>query len=499
PTDLSHKGTAPCSAEVLKQELTGFRLTSSPLAPEFVLHRMLAEMTDCRVIKERVHRQVYYLETREGSYFLKRSSLTRSKDRIRHFFLPRRRWAEWRNLHRLHAAGITAPSPVLRGENTGPHPKVFFLLTKAVHGDPLPTAVPSHASILGRYLAHLHACGVYHADLHPENILIRPDNEPCLIDVQEVIVLPSIPRRLRIYNLGKFCSHMPLQLSSESWIGDFLREYNRSCRKPITEKELNLAAYRHQKRDYRSRTKRCFRNSTEFAIVNAPQLRGCRRRDFHWGIRELKQALEKGRIIKPECVLAYEEVCIKIHKRRFLHQDRCRASWRMSRALEVRGISVPRSLGYFVMQRRSYFVSEFLLGSIPVNDYISWVTDGKQKRRAVQKLALWLREIHDQNIWQKDLKSSNVLCHNGNYFLVDLDGVQIRRISEDNKITNLAQLNASFGNNITLRDRLRFYYHYSSDTRLSRGQRRNIYRKIWDITKTKNTSVFGLDIDKLRP
>jgi len=61
----------------------------------------------------------------EGGYFLKRSILIRTKDQVRHFFLPQRRWAEWRNFHRLHAARIAVSSPVLRAENIDRYPKFF--------------------------------------------------------------------------------------------------------------------------------------------------------------------------------------------------------------------------------------------------------------------------------------------------------------------------------------------------------------------------------------
>jgi hypothetical protein len=62
----------------------------------------------------------------------------------------------------------------------------------------------------------------------------------------------------------------------------------------------------------------------------------------------------------------------------------------------------------------------------------------------------------------------------------------------------LAQLNASLSNAITIKDRLRFYYYYMAGKRPSRQQRRAIYRKVWAITTTKNTSSFGLDIAKLK-
>lgn len=203
--------------------------------------------------------------------------------------------------------------------------------------------------------------------------------------------------------------------------------------------------------------------------------------------------------MKQGSVIAFQGVCIKIHHRQFFHLDRCLASWKMARALEVRSIPVPRSLAYFLIGSDSFFLSELLVDSTLLNDYLSSLTGERQKRQALKKLAIWLRNIHDHQIWQPDFKSSNVPCLDSDYFLVDLDSVKIcRGLPDENKIINLAQLNASLSNAITIKDRLRFYCYYRAEERPTRGQRCAFYRKVWAITKTKNTSVLGLYIEGLR-
>jgi tRNA A-37 threonylcarbamoyl transferase component Bud32 len=170
----------------------------------------------------------------------------------------------------------------------------------------------------------------------------------------------------------------------------------------------------------------------------------------------------------------------------------------MSRALEVRGISVPCSLGYFEIKGHSYFLAEMLSDRFHLNAYLSALTDERLKRPALKKLALWLRKFHDTDVWQRDFKSSNILCQNGDYFMVDLDGVRIRHLSRQNKIYNLAQLNASVSNAITIKDRLRFYHYYSAGHQLTRLQRRAVYRKVWNITRTKNTALYDLFPEKFK-
>jgi hypothetical protein len=83
--------------------------------------------------------------------------------------------------------------------------------------------------------------------------------------------------------------------------------------------------------------------------------------------------------------------------------------------------------------------------------------------------------------------------------MLDQESVSpLRRLpSRRRKIVNLAQLNASVSNAVNLKDRLRFFHHYTNGLSLSRNMRRKIYRDIWTITETKQTSFFGLDTKKL--
>jgi tRNA A-37 threonylcarbamoyl transferase component Bud32 len=481
----------------LRRKLAGCRLTTSPLRPDFHLEGLFNQITTCRIIKENERRQVYYLETPQIGYFLKFSTLVRPKDRWRHFLLPYRKWSEWNNLHRLLKAGIAAAKPVLRGENKESRPQMFFIMTERIKGLPLNLRTAADTRKFGEYAAWLHSRGVYHRDLHSNNIIVSSQGQNRLIDVQQVFFLPWIPRLLSVHHLGKIYVNLCPMTAGARWAVEIITGYNNKSNKYVSLTELMKAAARHQRKKFSSRSKRCCRNSTEFAVVKKAGLKGYQRRSFQWGLQDLRQALEKGYALKGSHVISYQGVCIKRHPRRRFHKDRCLISWKMSRALEVRGISVPTSQGYFVVDNISCFLTELLADRIHLNTYLSSLSEEQAKRRALKKLAQWLRKIHDTHVWQRDFKSSNILCQHGDYFMVDLDGVRIRNLSEQNKITNLAQLNASVSNALTVRDRLRFYHYYSADHPRTRQQRRVVYKKVWDITKTKNTSTFNLDIEKL--
>jgi len=485
-----------CLTNILVRELADFRITASPLAPGFRLEDLLSEINDCRVVKENSRRQVYCLQTAHGGYFLKRSSLVRAKDRLRHFLLPRRRWAEWRNLHRLRRARIPAARPVARGmSESSPHPS-FFILTEAVPGTHIAFNSLSHARSLGEYAAFLHGSRVYHADLNRRNLIAGLDGRLYLLDVQEAYFFAWLPRRLRIFNLGCLLFNFCSLDDPDQWARDFLAGYRRAAAQDVTTAEIVAAARRRRDCRFRSRSKRCCRNSSEFEILSGRPLRGYKRRDFSWTPEQLRAAQQAGQVVKPERVFAYQGVCLKRQRKKLLHRDRCLASWKMSQALRVRGFNVPRALGYFAERGRRYFLNEFLVDSVHLNDYLSALTGAAAKRRSLKTLAAWLRRFHDAGIWQRDFKSNNILCCNGEFFMIDLDGVRIRRLTERDRITNLAQLNASLSNAVTIRDRLRFYQYYASLSSPSRRLRRKHYQEIWNISKTKSTAGYGLALDK---
>ena len=486
-----------CLKSDLARELADYRIAASPLSPGLNFENMLAEVNECKVVKKSNRRQVYHLQTTDGGYFLKCSSLVRTKDRLRHFLLPRRRWAEWRNLHRLRHAQVPAARPLAKGQSKISHPKSYFVLTEQVPGTHAQINSFINARNFGQYAAFLHRRRVYHADLNRKNFILDPAGELYLLDAQEVYFLPWMPRRLRINNLGRIISNLCTLVDPEPWVVKFLEGYNRGLSKIVNVAEVIEAARHHQYRRYRSRSKRCCKNSTQFEILKNRHLRGYKRRGFNWGAQELQQAEEKGKPLKGAHVIYHQGVCIKKHRRKFFHRNRCLASWKMSRALEVRGIPVPRSLGYFAIRGQSFFLAELLDDRLHLNNYLSAISDERVKRQALKKLALWLRTFHDTDVWQRDFKSSNILCRNSDYFMVDLDGVRIRRLSEQNKIYNLAQLNASVSNAISIKDRLRFYHYYSADFQPTRQQRRAVYRKVWDISKIKNTKIYDLDFAEL--
>ena len=282
-----------CLKSVLARELVDYRITASPLNSGFHFEDMLSELNECSVVKENNRRQVYHLQTTDKGYFLKRSSLVRTKDRLRHFLLPHRRWAEWRNLHRLRDAQVPAAKPVVKGQQKINYPKSYFILTEQLAGTHIPYNSLANARSLGHYAAFLHQRGVYHSDLNRKNFILNPDGQLYLLDAQQVYFLPWMPCRLRINNLGRIIFNLCSLVDPEPWVAEFLGGYKQGFSKNLNDSEVIKAARRHQRRRYRSRSKRCCKNSTEFEILKNRHLRGYKRRCINWGALEIHRAQER--------------------------------------------------------------------------------------------------------------------------------------------------------------------------------------------------------------
>ncbi len=484
----------------LYKKFADFQIKRDPSYNHLSLGQLFSETWDSFPVAESIRRQVYCLKSSYGTFYLKYSPLNRKKDQRRFLFLPWRISAEWNNLQRLKKKNIPTATPVFFARKNLFPCQGFFVLTEDVNGGKIDCSSKPHLFKLAQFIAYLHKKGVLHTDLHPENILIQSSGDLALIDAQEVYFLPFVPRFLKKFNLGQLWRYIAYFYSQEENVLDeFLEVYNSEHKSHVSTKDVTKIAKRCHERYYISRCKRCLKNSTEFQVIKKEQgIKGFKRRDFAWKKDELHTALAKGKYIKDNKLLAYKDVCIKIHTKRFFHKDRCLISWKMARALEVRGVKVPQALAYYNLKKHSYFLCHFYQNSLTLNNYLSTCLNQEKKRKAIQKLADWIRNIHDLKIWQQDFKSSNVLVYNNQFIMLDLEGVKIgQRLSWEKRAINLAQLNASISNILTLKDRLRFFHLYCGGRLPPRKRRRKIYQKIWKITQGKNTLPFGLDLNRL--
>ncbi len=131
----------------------------------------------------------------------------------------------WRSFERLERMGFDVPRRLLCGERRlGPLLLDSFLVTEAVEDAPsIAGLIAPERSAPGRegselgprprrrliellagLVRRLHAGGVYHADLAPTNVLLRPeDGALVLLDADRTVFGTRVPRRKRLKNIAQ--------------------------------------------------------------------------------------------------------------------------------------------------------------------------------------------------------------------------------------------------------------------------------------------------------
>ena len=446
-------------------------------------------------------RAVYRFETEHGDYFLKLNETLRFKDAVRMRVLVWRKWSEWHNLVKLARLGFNVARPCLRGIRKGKGPLAYFIVTEGINGRPLDYGDLDDAAAMGVFTARLHAGKVYMADLQPGNILREPDGGIGFFDVQRLWFMPVMTRYWRLRNMGYFffisnyLNHIP-----DGWRQAFLQAYNAASGKDFTLSDLNTALKGVARRFDAKHDKRKHRRNGEFEQINDHGLSGRARAGAGVDWNRVLASLSAENSIKEERVFLVDNLVVKRYPLRFLHADRCRIAFKMAFELQKRNINTPRSTAYLKKGRYSYYASAYLANAVTVNEYFSAMRGySTPKRRRINGFAQWVSFVHNQDVFQHDFKSCNILFSDGEFYMVDLEGVRLRAPAFDDKVYNLAQLNASMGKYVTLRDRLRFFAAYAREQKLVPAERRAVLQKIWDVMLKKNTAYYDLAPTDLWP
>jgi hypothetical protein len=250
---------------------------------------------------------------------------------------------------------------------------------------------------------------------------------------------------------------------------------------------------RLQKRQWRSRTKRCLKESSEFTVQKEKGLRYYHRREYLPHFLE-KVVDEHLRLVKQNSseLVKYsskvnvsifsdgaKKVCVKqfinLHVWDILkdHFRRSRGlkSWIGGNGLRARGI--PSLNPFALVERRdwvglreSFFLMEASEMGQELDRYIfGGLQDFPKRRRFIQTFAQWLSRFHQTGLYHRDMKTCNLLIlENGGtwtFYLLDLEDLLLDgKVDEKELFRNLLQLNTSIPKGISRTDRLRFLKGY---------------------------------------
>lgn len=286
-------------------------------------------------------------------------------------------------------------------------------------------AGPAQRDDLARILpvvAHMHARGMLHRDLHLGNLLVGAEG-PILLDVQRSAFLPWIPGWLARWELGYLAYSLGEPLPAS------LANARRWCER---------RAHTH----WRSRTKRCCKESSGFTAFSHGGASGFRRREADPSA--LRAALDAAAGATPLKVGLSSQLVrhgawiLKEHA----SPRRARAAWIGGHGLEARGFATGRALAW---------AGRWLVMEDAGPTLIDWVdaqfarAADDVRRQMALALADLLAALHRRGVYHADLKANNIAWAPGaTPRLLDYGRVRFgRRVGWRRRVKNLAQLNAA--------------------------------------------------------
>jgi tRNA A-37 threonylcarbamoyl transferase component Bud32 len=338
--------------------------------------------------------------------------------------------------------------------------------------------------------------GLFHQDLHGGNFLW--DNTSLfLTDLHRAKIVRPLSLNQRIWNLAHLLHSLRSTWGEEEQL-EFMSQYFEEIsegdkRREILFQRIYPLMSRLQRRQWRSRSKRCLKESTEFAVHKEKGVRYFHRRDFP--MDRLKRAMEEHRnlvrqrspsLIKnsPEVVVSIlkdegRKICLKQFRyphfldrvKEHFRRSKGLKSWVAANGMRARGFPSLKPLalverkGWLGLQEGFLFV-EALGEDQEMDRYIlKGFEDLNRKRLFVKTFARWLDSLHKMSLYHKDMKTCNILVserrETWNFHLLDFEDILMdERVDRKKLFRNFLQLNTSTPKVMTRVDRFRFFREY---------------------------------------
>ncbi len=396
------------------------------------------------------------------------------------------------------------------------------------------------AEALGEFVARAHDAGVWHHDLHAGNMLIRLEagDRPALflIDLHATRIggpLDWEASRDNLLVLGRWF----VIRSNRSDRLRFWRAYlksrrnwdSRELRRPTgcLARELERLSWESNLGFWRARDARCLANNRYYQRVGRGGVAGHAvrtldrdalaalladpdapfRRD---GVRLIKDSRSStvaeldvtvGGVVTPAVYKRFRVTAWGDPWLALVRPTGALRSWVMGQGLRERCLPSPKPLAVLHRLDRGRPAEGYLLvEKVPeARDLKRWVTDLGQApeaerrgrlRRAVERLAALVRELHRRNLSHRDLKAANVLVTEPGpeFWFIDLVGVRRHgKLSRRRRVQNLTRLHVSFHDNpaVSRTDKLRFLRVYLQWGLFGRKGWKEWWREVEQATKTK--------------
>lgn len=338
--------------------------------------------------------------------------------------------------------------------------------------------------------------GLFHQDLHGGNFLWKGDFL-FLTDLHRAKIVKPLSLNQRLWDLSHLFHSLRSMWGEEEQL-QFLNHYFEgrfadSQKREILHQKIHPVMGRLQKRQWRSRTKRCLKESTEFTVQREKGIRYFHRKDFP--LDRLKRVMQEHRdlvrerpfsLIKysPEVIVSIlndegERICLKQFcyphfwgqvKEHFRRSKGLKA-WMAANGMRARGIPSLKPLALverknWIGLKESFLFMETLADDQEMDRYIlKGFADLNKKRLFIKAFARWLDGLHKMSLYHKDMKTCNILVsergETWDFHLLDFEDIRMNeKVNWKKLFRNFLQLNTSTPKVMTRVDRFRFFREY---------------------------------------
>ena len=440
-----------------------------------------------------------FLTWEKTKLFVKLFKATSPTERIKSLFFGNKAMREFRAGRYLVGRGVRTPGVLAVGTEKGGTGRAVLVFEKAEDTESVYrlldrqniTEFPGLVEELSHITATLHDAKFYHRDYHAGNILAQVSADGIydlfVIDLHRASHPRCMSGRRGLENIADLLQSVTPDADPET-IRRFLVRYrehrpNVSWGLSYGEEYVTRRIVARERRRLKSRTKRCFKNSTDYFTIRSRERIFFGRREFFTDggrnsmralgeITALTQRIEagEGRVIKDDtkarvillgerereiCVKAYERLSVWERVRALFRMSRGHRSWRAARGLVIRGFSAPDPIALLIHRNcliptAVYLVTDSI-GRQHGLELDRFILANRENRemltRCVKAAADLLGSMHRMGVYHRDLKATNIAVRTSieddrpDLLLLDLDAVTFGdRVPVISMAKNLAQL-----------------------------------------------------------
>jgi tRNA A-37 threonylcarbamoyl transferase component Bud32 len=456
------------------------------------------------IIKESTWRWAAIFRLSKGRrIFFKRDKVKGWAEYIKYIVLPSKGQKEFLTASKLETKNLNIPKPLgwLERVRKGLVRESYYLSEAIGAGVPFIEEVAKskqHRSIieLAMTVRKFQNAGLFHRDLHGGNFLWETDSL-FLTDLHRAKIVKSLSLNQRLWNLA----HLFYSLRSiwgEKEQLQFLDQYfegisDQSKKREILLQRIYPMMARLQKKQWRSRTKRCLKESTEFTVRQEGEVCYFHRRDFP--LERLKRVMEKHQALvrdKPSSLVKYSPKVIvsilndegeRLSLKQFCYpyfwgwaKEHFRRSkgvkaWVAANGMRSRGIPSLKPLALAERKNWMGLRESLLFMEAPAKDQemdqyiLKGFEDIKRKRFFIKTFARWLNGLHRMSLYHKDMKTCNILVSEKGeaweFHLLDFEDIKMdEKVDRKKLFRNFLQLSTSTPSVMTRVDRFRFFREY---------------------------------------